>query len=378
MDAGKCRPVLFNASCLLNPLTGVGQYTRELIAALQAAGQPTRQFYLWSWSEKLAEGGGAPAGAAGRMPLAIRPLLRPVKRVIGGLAFRLRCPVPGAIYHEPNYVPYPWHDGPTVLTVHDLGWLRYPETLPEDRLRYMTRHMPKALAKADRVIADSDFTRRELLHFFPECSSKVAVTHLGVDHERFCLVKDDEPPFPGLRRGEYVLAVGTLEPRKNLEILLEAYARLPEAIVSRYPLVVVGQLGWKTTQLESRLARLIERGLVQTTGYLPAPVLPRLYRQAAAFVMPSRYEGFGLPVLEAMACGCPVVLADAASLPEVAGDAALRFHPDDVPALTGLLQDVLTTPELRADLSSRGLARAAGFTWAETARATQMVYQSLP
>lgn len=376
----KLPPVLFNASCLLNALTGVGYYTRELIRALNAAGQPTRQFYLWTWSDRLAEGGAAPAASAGRVPVSLRPLLRPLLRVAGGAAFAWRRPQPGAIYHEPNFVPYPWHDGPRIVTVHDLAWLRYPATLPNDRLRYLVRRMPAALAGADRIITVSDFTRKELCHYFPECASKVYVTPLGVDHQRFHPLGEQEEasPLESLASGEYVLAVGTLEPRKNLETLLEAYALLPADVARRYPLVVVGQPGWKNAQLKTRLSRLIEQGMVRATGYLPASVLPQLYRHAAAFVMPSRYEGFGLPVLEAMASACPVLLADAASLPEVAGDAALRFHPDDAVELACQLQTVLADQALRANLAAHGVSRAAGFTWGATAQKTLDVYHSLP
>ncbi|MCX6026985.1 MAG: glycosyltransferase family 1 protein [Chloroflexi bacterium] len=175
---------------------------------------------------------------------------------------------------------------------------------------------------------------------------------------------------------EFLLYVGNLEPRKNLPRLLEAYARLPGRQVVP-PLVLAGTRGWKDAPLRETMERLNLGRRVVFPGYIPQEDLPAVYSMAAAFVYPSLYEGFGLPVLEAMACGTPVITSNVSSMPEVAGDAALLVSPNDVEGLTRALDRVLGEPDLRAELSRRGLARARQFTWRRAAESTLAVYRSV-
>jgi alpha-1,3-rhamnosyl/mannosyltransferase len=175
--------------------------------------------------------------------------------------------------------------------------------------------------------------------------------------------------------GEYLLAVGTLEPRKNLSAALHAYRSLPASLRARYPLVIVGMLGWKTSALEQSLAPLVQAGEVRQLGYLPREELAVVTAGAMAMVYPSLYEGFGLPPLEAMACGVPAITSNTSSLPEVVGDSALTMAPHDVDLLASHMRDMLTQPELRQQLSERALARSRTFSWARCVDETLDAYR---
>jgi alpha-1,3-rhamnosyl/mannosyltransferase len=376
----------FNATPLLSPLTGIGNYIVHLGAALAASGDvDAYSFYGYRWRH---EPPCVPAsGPRGRkrqwMRDAIKPLV-PFKRELRQAQQQLlfarglrRHSI--ALYHEPNYIPIRY-DVPVVTTIHDLSWLRYPETHPADRIRWLERAMPRALSEAAAVFVDSEFVRQEVLTTFGVDPVRVHTAYLGVS-PRFRPRGDVETRATlsalDLVHGEYVLAVGTIEPRKNVKHVLDAYARLPEATRKRYPLVIAGAKGWRAADLESELRALVERGLIRFPGYVADDDLPLLYAGAAAFVFASIYEGFGLPPLEAMASGVPVLVAERASLPEVTGDAALKLDParpdDTALKLAALLDD----RRIHDDFARRGLERAAGFTWEACAQSTLRVYRSV-
>jgi glycosyltransferase involved in cell wall biosynthesis len=301
------------------------------------------------------------------------------------LAQLLRLPLDrwlpaGDVFHATDHLLPPLQRPATVFTVHDLAFLRHPQThLPTNRW-FLTALMPRFVAAATAIIADSEATRRDLLRYYPAAAPKVHVVHLGVE-AAFRPVAPEAVRAVAGRYGlpeRYVLFVGVLEPRKNVRTLLGAYRSLLQRRgrdAGPPPLVIVGPRGWWYRDLY-RLAR--EQGLaplVRFLGPVPDAELPALYSGAAAFVYPSLYEGFGLPPLEALACGVPVVCSDRAALPEVVGDAALLVDPQDAGAIAGALARVLDDDQLRQTLRARGLARAARFTWERTAQATARVYE---
>ncbi|MBC7226910.1 MAG: glycosyltransferase family 4 protein [Thermoflexales bacterium] len=266
----------------------------------------------------------------------------------------------------------------TVFTLHDLIFLFHPETHKPLNRWFLTLMMPRFLRAADAVIAVSECTKRDAVRAYGIPEEKITVIYEGVSL-RF---RPADPEAVRVVRAKYglpehfILYVGTIEPRKNLTALLEAYAAL-QARNTQYAtrLVIVGKKGWL---YEGFFRRLRELGLeehVHFTGYVPDEDLPALYSAADLFVFPSLYEGFGLPVLEAMACGVPVVCSNTSSLPEVAGDAALLVDPADVRALAEAMERVLADEALRATLRTRGLERARQFTWEATARRTLEVYR---
>src|SRR6266508_1223562 len=277
-----------------------------------------------------------------------------------------------------------------VLTIHDMGYLHFPETHTPMHRRYLRLSTLWSARAADRIIAISGATRDDLVRYTGMRPDKITVIHHGVS-ERFRPVVDrDSIQATQSRYGitaPYFCYIGTLQPRKNLVRLIEAFARVetrdlrleagsiagisslkPQA--SSLNLVIAGKRGWLTEAIERRAAELGLANRVIFTGYVPDEDVPALLSGALGFVFPSLYEGFGMPVLEAMACGAPVLAANTSSLPEVTGDAALLVDPTDAGAIAAGLARLANDASLRADLRARGRARAAQFTWEQCAAQT--------
>ena len=251
-----------------------------------------------------------------------------------------------------------------VVTIHDLTYKRFPELLQKETLINLEHHMQRELAHADAAICVSESTRQDLLAFYDIDPSRAVTILSGL------AVPSDSPhPTPDALPKKYVLFVSTIEPRKNLEALLDAFARLRARGVYDGALVVVGRVGWKS---ESIIPRLRAPG-VHHLDYVPATQLASIYRNAELFVFPSIYEGFGFPLLEAMAYGIPSIAARSSSLPEIGGDAALYFEPREARELEAQMERVLTDAALRTQLSTAGIARAEQFRWDVAASQTLAV-----
>ena len=267
---------------------------------------------------------------------------------------------------------------PGVVTVHDLSFVRMPEKLPPAKRFYLTRLCGVSVAKAERVIAVSRQTANDLMDCFGVDAQKIEIVYNGVA-ENFHPGEVVETEKFRLSAGlpeRFLLYLGTLEPRKNLARLIDGYARWRESdpAAQDVALVLAGGKGWYYDEIFQRVR---DRGLedvVHFPGFIPGAQLPHWYRAAAAFVYPSLFEGFGLPVAEAMACGTPVICSDAASLLEVAGDAALIFAAADTDGLVRALYTLFAKPEIGAELAQRGLARSRRFTWQRAAQETLAVY----
>lgn len=266
----------------------------------------------------------------------------------------------------------------SVFTLHDLVFRFYPHTHKPLNRWFLTLMMPRFLKAADAVIAVSESTKRDAVRTYGIDEAKITVIYEGVsDHFR----RASPEAIEAVRQkyslpDQFILSLGTIEPRKNLTSLLEAYHALGNE-VSPLGLVIVGKKGWLYSGFFDRMHELGLEHEVVFPGFVPDEDLPALYSAADLFVFPSLYEGFGLPVLEALACGTPVVASNASSLPEVAGEAALLVDPSSVEALVRAVRDVLSNRELREDLRARGPKQAARFNWQRTARETLAVYTSL-
>jgi len=300
---------------------------------------------------------------------------------------RLRIPLPVElalgrldIFHSPDFVLPPVARAAKILTIHDLSFLRVPECA-DPRLRwYLGQVVPRSVRRADYLLADSESTRRdliELLHVPPE---RVQVIYGGVD-PAFAPV-DDENALQAIRdkyaRGRpFILAVGTLEPRKNYPTLIRAFARARAKSHLPHVLVIVGKKGWVYDPIFAAVEELGLQDTVLFPGFVPDTELPALYSAAELLATPSFYEGFGLPPLEAMACGTPVVVADVSSLPEVVGDAGLRIDPHDPDALADAILRLVEDSALRESLRKAGFAQARKFTWDRAARELLAAYGRL-
>ncbi len=280
------------------------------------------------------------------------------------------------LLHSPDFIPPAAGFRRSVITVHDLTFLLYPQFLTPESRRYYNGQIRWAVRRADLIAADSHATKADLVDLLNVPPDKVTVIHLGVDASFGPEGAGDAETLAGLGLAPgYLLFVGTFEPRKNVAGLLAAYASLRQALPSAPPLVLAGRRGWLFAETAARVRELRLQAQVRFLEEAPAEVLPVLYRGAAALVLPSHYEGFGFPVLEAMASGTPVVIADRASLPEIAGPAALKIDPDSPEELAAALQRVLEDTPLRAELRQRGFEQVRGFSWEETARQTAALYQ---
>jgi len=343
-----------DASRAARPIrTGTEHYSLHVIRALVDLGAD-HTFTLYF--NQPPEPGLFPARPNVRVRVIPFPRLWTHVRLAAEIAMR-----PPDVLFVPAHV-LPLVPGRAVATVHDLGYRYFPQAHPWAARAYLewgTRHN----ARASRlVIADSRATRDDLVRFYRVPADKIRVAYPGLRPD-MRPVRDKAVLDGTLRRygiePPYVLYVGTLQPRKNLRRLIEAFARVPPPC----RLVLAGSKGWMYDEILRRAGELGIGDRVLFPGYVPDKDLPALLSGAALFAFPSLYEGFGLPVLEAMACGAPVVCSDTSSLPEVAGDAAILVPPTDTDALAAALNRVLTDADLRADLSRRGMERARLFTW---------------
>jgi glycosyltransferase involved in cell wall biosynthesis len=281
------------------------------------------------------------------------------------------------IFHSPDFVLPPVARAVKVLTIHDLSFLRVPECA-DPRLRWsLGLVVPRSVRRADFLLADSESTRRDLIELLGVPPDRVQVIYGGVD-TRFAPVEDSE----ALRRVRetyaggrpFILAVGTLEPRKNYPTLIRAFAQARQAARLPHALVIVGRKGWVYEPIFAAVDELSLHDHVLFPGFVPDEELPALYSAADMLVTPSFYEGFGLPALEAMACGTPVIVSDVSSLPEVVGDAGVRIDPRDEAGLAEAMVRVAQDSALRAALRGAGRERAREFTWEGAARELLVVY----
>ncbi len=360
--------------------TGVGVYFRNLLFRL-AARDLENEYYLFSSSWKTRfRPERIPPFARGRF----RDFRVPV-RALNWLWRNWNGPSLDAFFgvrldlaHSPTPLVLPTR-GRRIATVYDLFFLDAPELADREARRVFRRRVGASLERADGVLTISEFTRRALLERFPLDERRVRTTHLGVDES---FRREPEPEaLERVRAGldlprRFLLFVGASEPRKNLPGLVEALGLL-RAGGLEIGLVVAGRPGDDEAGVREAVER---RGLaphVRFAGYLPDPDVRALYRLAAALVLPSFSEGFGLPVVEAMASGTPVVCSAAGALPEIAGDAALYFEPRDPRDIAGRAAAVLDDAALRARLVERGLARSRGFDWDRTAAGTLAFYEEV-
>ena len=371
--------IAINATVLTSPMTGVGRYVSELTRELCQLGVDFQYFDGMRWRDSLPlpppESGLSIHRSLADVP-GIRILSRCLRQVIFSRGVRVSAPV---LYHEPAYVPYRF-DGPVVITAHDASWVRFPETHPVGRVRYLNRFFPKALERAERIIVDSEFVGEEMNNIFGISRARMKVIPLGVSPQ-FRPVPPSESSAVchryGLHPGRYVLTVGTLEPRKNLSAVVQAMSLLPESIAASCPLVFVGMQGWRHGEESRQLSRLERAGRLRLLGHLPESELACLYSAARLFVYVSLYEGFGLPPLEAMASGVPVIVSDGSSLPEVVGDVGLQVNPHDVDSLAGHMRRLFEDESLCGQMIRAGLARAGMFTWKKCAQQTLSVYREV-
>lgn len=368
---------------------GIGRYVEELTRALlvqAATAEGTGELVLFMGEHEPIWLSGALAAAVPES-LASRTRLERRYARAGHAALRANvflgprlASLGIRVFHAPDTLGFPLISArrvARVATVHDLIPMLLPETVTR-RHRWIRGAALAGVVKwADRLIADSHATARDLFDRYPAAVDKTRVVHLGVD-PRFAPASAEAVSAVRSRFAlppAYLLYVGTLEPVKNLERLFEAYGILSQRDPEVPPLVIAGRRGWLYEGILRRVGELQLASRVVLCGFVPDEALPALLTGAMVFVFPSLYEGFGLPVLEAMACGAPVITSDRSSLPEIAGGAAVLVDPKNPAAIADGIQQLLDHSEDRKALAQQGIARASQFRWEDAARQTLAVYR---
>ncbi len=283
------------------------------------------------------------------------------------------------ILHSPMHVLPAVCPTRSVVSIMDLAFLRYPETFPRQQRRYLEFCTRNAVRKADAVLTISESTRQDVIEMLGADPDRVFTTLLAAD-DAFVPASGEQVEAARRRYGTgpmSILYLGTLEPRKNIPTLLAAFSQMHGKLGPECRLVISGGKGWLYDEVFQRIEDLGLRDSVRFTGYVPREDMPALYSSAGLFVYPSLYEGFGLPPLEAMACGTPVITSNTSSLPEVVGDAGIMVDPLNAEELADAMLRVLQDPALRSDMSRNGLERARKFSWERTAKQTLDVYQDV-
>ena len=362
---------------------GIGRYTRELIRALVSINSADE---LHLFSARIPDSTPFPESlpSAANVSYHTAPLS---ERWLYRLWYRVRLPVPVQwatgpldLFHSPDFVLPPTSGNiPTLLTVHDLSFLHYPETFPDALVDYLNRIVPWSVNRSTHILADSIATREDLLSLWQVPAEKVTVLYSGVS-ERFRPLEDSRKITAvrqkyGLDERPYVLAVGTVQPRKNYQMLIRAFR--PVAMHLPHDLAFAGGKGWLDVGMKSEVERQGLNERVRFTGFVADEDLPALYCGASMLAFPSLYEGFGLPVLEAMACGLPCIISDASSLPEVGGDAAIQIPPTNETMWAEAMLGLLTDEEKQAKMIEAGFSQARSFSWNKAARKLVKVYNSL-
>lgn len=282
------------------------------------------------------------------------------------------------LYFFPNFVIYPYLKGKSVVVVHDLTFEKVPQYVAQRNVDFLKKFVPSSAARADQVVAVSEFTKRDLVSTYRVPAEKVTVVYPGVDEKVFYPRSEKEKDEVRKKYGitkPFVLYLGTLEPRKNVPAVIKAFAGLKNR--KDFQLVLAGKTGWLSEEIFRTVKDLGLGEDVIFTGYVPDEDRPKLLSAAEVFVFPSFFEGFGMPVVEAQACGAPVVTSNTTSLPEAAGAGAGLVAPENIAEIKAAVERILTSEELRAQLKKKGIENARRFRWDNSARRILEIFNRL-
>lgn len=363
------KKILLDTLCLLSPLTGIGRYTYEISKRLEKLsahkyeiffnyGYHSKDFYraadqhkkkkLQSFIKKI-------------------PKLKSVVRKLYIFSTQF-YQAQYDLYFQPNFIPNENIKSKKVIcTVHDFSFFLYPEWHQQERVNYFNNHLT-SIKKADQIITGSDFTKQEIVRFMKIPQDKINVIYHGIDHSLYKSYAQNELEETKVKFNLpdiFLLFVGSIEPRKNLSALLKAYDLLTREQKYQTPLILVGFEGWENAQIMKEIGE--NREFVRYLGYITDKQLAHIYNLSTIFIYPSLYEGFGLPPLEAMACGTCVIVSNRASMPEICGDAALYIDPTDHQDINDKILRFLNSKTLREDFSKKGKIQSSLFSWDKAA-----------
>ncbi len=285
------------------------------------------------------------------------------------------------LYHFFNFIVPPNIIGKVIATIHDMTYILYPETMDKNNLKRITRDIDYSVKRADKIITVSENSKKDIIKYLNVPESKIEIVYNGVDYERFSKQysqdEKEEVRNKYLLPEKYILYMGTLEPRKNIESVIEGFSILKQKYKNNIKLVIAGKKGWLFESIFNLVGKLNLTEDIIFTDYVDENDKPLIYNMAEMFVFPSLYEGFGIPVLEAMASGVPVITSNVSSLPEVAGDAALLVSPKDKNAIAEQMNRILSDEKLKKELIYKGKVQCKKFTWKDSAEKLYKIYEQV-
>lgn len=379
-----------DVNCLLFDHSGIGHYTRNLVENLLLIDKSNQYFlyadnFLRKRAERQAELAALVDHTHGRGKIVVLPLPPKIKEFLLGTPYPLKNLIRQDldVYFAPHFTGIAQNGfTKTVVTVHDVIFLKHPEYWAGNLGRYYARRVKIAVQNAKKIIVDSEATKKDLIELLNVPENKIKVVYLGssdkfksfnrITEKDIILQKTSQYLDP---RYQYILSVGTIEPRKNFEAIVRAFALLPLQIKNRYRIALIGSNGWKNEALSQIIYDSNLKEKVVFPGFIPDTDLPYIYNRADVFVYPSLAEGFGLPVLEAMASGLPVITSNNSSLPEVVEKAGLLVNPQDEKEIAAALKTLILKPKLAQKLSRLGLEQAKKFSWEKTAKQTLKILE---
>jgi len=376
------KKILVDGISLLSPFTGVAKYTYENASRMRERYGEYAWFYDYGFHSRelvKADTGKQSVNLLKKIKSFIvsKPWIKTAGRETLSLLSYLSSPTYD-LYWQPNYIPRKVKSRKTVTTVHDFSFHIQPEWHPAERLNYYRKQFWKRAAASDWIITGSHFTKQEIVAYMGYPEEKISVIYHAADHnlyrvyERSVLQKTKETfNLPE----HFLLFVGSIEPRKNLIGLLKAYHHLPAETKKHCPLILVGFKGWENRAIMQEIEK--EKAYIRYLGYVSDEALAHIYNLATLFIYPTLYEGFGIPPLEAMACGTPVIASKVASVPESCGDAAAYIDPKDPHALAAVIMDLLSHEEKQEALTAKGLVHTRRFTWDKAAKAHMDVFRKV-
>ncbi len=297
------------------------------------------------------------------------------------VSYNFFFPVHTDLVHFFNYIVPPKVNGKIVVTIYDMVLMRYPDTMNNRNYRNLKKNLMKSAMRADLIVTISENSKKEIVEYLKVNEKKIVIVSPAVDHLTYLPIEHKESQEQVRKKynlpESFILYLGTLEPRKNIERLVKAYSKLPIRIQEKYKLVIAGGKGWKFETIFEEVDKLSLKDKVIFAGYVDEIDKPMIYNLAELFVFPSLYEGFGMPPLEAMACGTPVIVSEISSLPEVVGDAGILINPYDTEDLAEKITLVLQNDSLRNLMIEKSLIQAKQFSWKKSVHVLLEAYRRI-
>ena len=376
------KKILVDSVSLLSPFTGVAKYTYENADRMRKLDET----FIWSYSyglhsNKLIESN--TKSSTGnflkqlKSVIVSNDIVKSFSRSLLSYISYISSPVYD-LYWQPNYIPNLVKAKKTITTVHDFSFHVQPEWHPKERLSYYKNNFWKKAAKSDWLITGSNFSKEEIVKYMDYPPEKISVIYHGVDHSLFKPYSQNELASTKSKfslNDNFLLFVGSIEPRKNLINLLKAYHLLSDEIKNEYPLILVGFKGWENSEIMEAIQQ--EERHIRYLGYVSDEELAHVYNLATVFVYPSLYEGFGIPPLEAMSCGTAVIASDVASLPEACGDAAEYIDPNSIQDIAEKIHLIVSDSKRKSALIEKGFTHSKLFTWEKSAQAHMDIFKKV-